>query len=289
MTVDPASTRDIVCVAGGTGLAPIKAIIDEIGQTNRTRWVHLFFGARDREDLYDLDDLMQLTTRYPWLTVTPVTSEDPTYPGERGQRQRCDGRLRTMERPRRVRLRIARHGPGDAAAAVRDPGPINPYQVRRLRRPVIKPLTKPVTEPMTIAMTEPLTEPCSHPVTSERWRAMRPIVMTINGSDPTGQTGIAADLAVFRTHGWRHSGRGHGGARAVRALSAADDGGGRRTLGRVARVGAGSGEAGPRCHRGKSRVPSRRTCATVCRTSSSTRSSMRGSAIIAVSSRRCFG
>lgn len=29
---------------------------------------------------------------------------------------------------------------------------------------------------------------------------MRPIVMTINGSDPTGQTGIAADLAVFRTH-----------------------------------------------------------------------------------------
>jgi NAD(P)H-flavin reductase len=46
--------------------------------------VHLFFGARDREDLYDLDDLMQLTTRYPWLTVTPVTSEDPTYPGERG-------------------------------------------------------------------------------------------------------------------------------------------------------------------------------------------------------------
>ncbi|HZD98805.1 MAG TPA: globin domain-containing protein [Micromonosporaceae bacterium] len=84
MTVDPTSTRDIVCVAGGTGLAPIKAIIDEIGQTNRTRWVHLFFGARDREDLYDLDDLMRLTTRYPWLTVTPVTSEDPTYPGERG-------------------------------------------------------------------------------------------------------------------------------------------------------------------------------------------------------------
>jgi len=167
MTVDPASTRDIVCVAGGTGLAPIKAIIDEIGQTNRTRWVHLFFGARDREDLYDLDDLMQLTTRYPWLTVTPVTSEDPTYPGERGNVSDCDGRLRTMERPRRVRLRIARHGPGDAAAAVRDPGPINPYQVRRLRRPVIKPLTKPVTEPMTIAMTEPLTEPCSHPVTSE--------------------------------------------------------------------------------------------------------------------------
>ena len=29
---------------------------------------------------------------------------------------------------------------------------------------------------------------------------MRPIVMTINGSDPTGQSGIAADLAVFRTH-----------------------------------------------------------------------------------------
>ena len=29
---------------------------------------------------------------------------------------------------------------------------------------------------------------------------MRPVAMTINSADPTGQTGIAADLAVFRTH-----------------------------------------------------------------------------------------
>lgn len=30
---------------------------------------------------------------------------------------------------------------------------------------------------------------------------MRPIAMSINAADPTGQTGLAADLAVFRAHG----------------------------------------------------------------------------------------
>ncbi|HEY7173955.1 MAG TPA: globin domain-containing protein [Micromonosporaceae bacterium] len=84
MAVDPRSSRDIVCVAGGTGLAPIKAIIDELTRTNRTRWVHVFFGARDREDLYDLEDLDALVARYPWLTVKPVVSDDPTFDGEHG-------------------------------------------------------------------------------------------------------------------------------------------------------------------------------------------------------------
>jgi NAD(P)H-flavin reductase len=84
MAVDPRSTRDIVCVAGGTGLAPIKAIIDELSRTNRTRWVHLFYGAHDREDLYDLDELKAMTERCPWLTVTPVVTDDPTFTGEHG-------------------------------------------------------------------------------------------------------------------------------------------------------------------------------------------------------------
>src|SRR5207245_11402623 len=52
MTLDPASTRDIVCVAGGTGLAPIKALVDELNRYNRTRWGHLIFGAPHRGDPY---------------------------------------------------------------------------------------------------------------------------------------------------------------------------------------------------------------------------------------------
>jgi NAD(P)H-flavin reductase/hemoglobin-like flavoprotein len=84
MTVNRKSTRDIVCVAGGTGLAPVKAIVQELTRFNRTRWVHLFFGARTEDDLYDLSDLTRLASRYPWLSVVPACSHAARYTGERG-------------------------------------------------------------------------------------------------------------------------------------------------------------------------------------------------------------
>lgn len=84
MTVDHRSSRDIVCIAGGTGLAPIKSIVEDLTQHNRTRWVHVFVGARDRDDLYDQEALNALAARYPWLSVIPVCSEDDDYPVEHG-------------------------------------------------------------------------------------------------------------------------------------------------------------------------------------------------------------
>jgi len=84
LTLDRKSTRDIVCVAGGTGLAPIKALVEELTRYNKTRWVHLFFGAKHRDDLYDLTELNRLAARYPWLSVVPACSEDPGFSGEQG-------------------------------------------------------------------------------------------------------------------------------------------------------------------------------------------------------------
>jgi NAD(P)H-flavin reductase/hemoglobin-like flavoprotein len=84
MSLDRTSDRDIVCVAGGTGLAPIKALVEELTRYNRTRWVHVFFGGRDRDDLYDLPALNRLATVYPWLSVVPACSEDSGYHGETG-------------------------------------------------------------------------------------------------------------------------------------------------------------------------------------------------------------
>jgi NAD(P)H-flavin reductase/hemoglobin-like flavoprotein len=69
MTLDRASARDVVCVAGGVGLAPIKAIVEEIARYNRTRWVHLFVGARTMRDFYDLAALRRLADRHPWLSL----------------------------------------------------------------------------------------------------------------------------------------------------------------------------------------------------------------------------
>jgi NAD(P)H-flavin reductase/hemoglobin-like flavoprotein len=83
MTLAAESTRDILCIAGGTGLAPVKALVEELCHVNDSRWVTLFVGARDRDDLYDMADLNHLTSRFPWLTVTPVCS-DADFDGEQG-------------------------------------------------------------------------------------------------------------------------------------------------------------------------------------------------------------
>jgi NAD(P)H-flavin reductase len=79
MTLDSASQRDIVCVAGGTGLAPVKALIDELSRYNRTRFVHLFRGVRTRDDLYDRANVDRLVERFPWLTLTRAVSDDDGF------------------------------------------------------------------------------------------------------------------------------------------------------------------------------------------------------------------
>jgi NAD(P)H-flavin reductase/hemoglobin-like flavoprotein len=71
MTVAAApGTGDILCVAGGTGLAPLKALAEELADSPRT--VRLLAGARHRGDLYDLPDLRRLEESSTSLTVVPV-------------------------------------------------------------------------------------------------------------------------------------------------------------------------------------------------------------------------
>jgi NAD(P)H-flavin reductase/hemoglobin-like flavoprotein len=71
MVADPASGRDVVCVVGGTGLAPVKAIIEDMARWNTDRQVTVFFGARTGEELYDLAALDRLTQAHSWLDVVP--------------------------------------------------------------------------------------------------------------------------------------------------------------------------------------------------------------------------
>jgi NAD(P)H-flavin reductase/hemoglobin-like flavoprotein len=75
MVADPGSGRDVVCVAGGTGLAPVKAIVEEMARWNTDRQVTVFLGARRHEELYDLPALDILTQTHAWLDVVPAVSE----------------------------------------------------------------------------------------------------------------------------------------------------------------------------------------------------------------------
>jgi NAD(P)H-flavin reductase/hemoglobin-like flavoprotein len=80
----PVGDRNLLLVAGSTGLAPLKAIVDQLTTLPQPPNVHLFFGARRADGLYDLDGLEKLAAQHPWLTVTPVVSADTRFAGETG-------------------------------------------------------------------------------------------------------------------------------------------------------------------------------------------------------------
>jgi NAD(P)H-flavin reductase len=83
MVLDPGSERDLLCVAGGTGLAPLKALVEQ-ALDSRRRNIHLIVGARTERDLYDLAELALLERAHPWLRVIPVLSEPFGFDGIRG-------------------------------------------------------------------------------------------------------------------------------------------------------------------------------------------------------------
>jgi len=78
--------RPVIMIAGGTGFAPIKALVQQALDTDPARAIHLFWGARDEQDLY-LDQLAQTWARaHPNFQYTPVLSESDSghWRGARG-------------------------------------------------------------------------------------------------------------------------------------------------------------------------------------------------------------
>jgi len=81
--------RDLLMVAGGTGLAPLRSVVEQIDQEwQRSRTaprVHLLHGVRMPWHLYDRPWLRDLAQSRPWFDYTEVVSDDPSYPGTRGK------------------------------------------------------------------------------------------------------------------------------------------------------------------------------------------------------------
>ena len=81
------SDRPIILMAGGTGFAPIKGMIEHALKIGMERPVHLYWGARAKEDLY-MDELARSWTKQNSLIrYTPVLSdphEDDNWTGRTG-------------------------------------------------------------------------------------------------------------------------------------------------------------------------------------------------------------
>jgi len=77
MVLDHGGGADLVCLGGGTGIAPISALVEEVAAYGSAgRSVDVFYGARRREELYEWEALRGLARRHPWLSVRPVLSEE---------------------------------------------------------------------------------------------------------------------------------------------------------------------------------------------------------------------
>ena len=80
---------DLLMVAGGTGLAPLLAVLEQIDlqwqQSGTGPLVHLLHGVRMPWHLYDRPRLREVAERRPWFDYTEVVSDDPSYPGTRGK------------------------------------------------------------------------------------------------------------------------------------------------------------------------------------------------------------
>lgn len=72
------SNRPVILVAGGTGFAPIKSILDHAFAQGITRPLHLYWGARARRDLYLYDLPPAWTREHTHFRYTPVLSEPPS-------------------------------------------------------------------------------------------------------------------------------------------------------------------------------------------------------------------
>ncbi|CAM2738255.1 FAD-binding oxidoreductase [Mycobacterium intermedium] len=72
---------DVLMVAGSTGLSPLRALIMDLSRYAENPRVHLFYGARYRCELYDLQTLWQVAAHNPWLSVSPVSEyrRDPSW------------------------------------------------------------------------------------------------------------------------------------------------------------------------------------------------------------------
>jgi NAD(P)H-flavin reductase len=85
LALDPGAYRPLLMIAGGTGLAPMKAMIEELA-VDGSRPTHLFHGVRTGREAYDQRWLTAAAAEHHgWLTVCTATSDDDRWAGPHGR------------------------------------------------------------------------------------------------------------------------------------------------------------------------------------------------------------
>jgi CDP-4-dehydro-6-deoxyglucose reductase len=68
-------TAPVLMIAGGTGFAPLKAMLRHALENGAERPIHLYWGARRHHDVYEEARVLDWVARYPQLRFAAVLSE----------------------------------------------------------------------------------------------------------------------------------------------------------------------------------------------------------------------
>ena len=78
---------DIIFIAGGSGMAPIKSILLDMMEKGVERKAYYFFGARSKRDLFYLDEMKEIESKMPNFHFIPALSDpqqEDNWQGEVG-------------------------------------------------------------------------------------------------------------------------------------------------------------------------------------------------------------
>ena len=67
--------REMICIAGGSGKAPIRSILNYLRDRGMNRKVKYFFGAKSKRDLYMTEEFLELSKAFPNFEYIPALSE----------------------------------------------------------------------------------------------------------------------------------------------------------------------------------------------------------------------
>lgn len=71
------NTSAVIFVAGGTGFAPMKALLEELLRQKAPQPIEFYWGARNSQELYMQDIMLDLSQQHDNLNYIPVVSGEP--------------------------------------------------------------------------------------------------------------------------------------------------------------------------------------------------------------------
>lgn len=76
----PETGQPVLAIAGGTGLVPIYAIVENVLKSQPDLPLHFCVGAREEQDIVDLNELLAFKNDYPGTSLSIVLSEQKDHP-----------------------------------------------------------------------------------------------------------------------------------------------------------------------------------------------------------------